>query len=443
MRLLWMCALLPGLLAAQGRAPAKSAAPAKFPVSNITVEGNRAFTRDQILAIAGLKTGQLAGKPEFEAARDRLVASGAFENVSYRFAAGSGGQGYAATFTVAEIEQVYTVLFEDLHVWPKDLEAALEKKDPLFAHDKLPATQPVIERYSKWIQEYLATQGYQEKVAGSVAPTAGGEYAIIFRPAGNRPSVAQVTFEGNQVIPQNVLREAVAGVGVGSTYSEDSFRQVLNASIRPLYERRGRVRVLFPGLRTERADDVNGLHVFVTVDEGASYEMGKLTIVGSTPIAAEKLLKSVEIKTGDVANLDKVNEGAEAIRKEVRRAGYMDAHVASDRKIDDAKKAVDVMLRVDAGPLYTMGKVEFVGLDLNSEAEMKRSWGLPAGKPYNPDYADGFLKRIREGGYFDNLGETKSAVHMNADHSVDVTLTFKGGNTDGRGGPGGRGGRAY
>ena len=37
------------------------------------------------------------------------------------------------------------------------------------------------------------------------------QFVILFRPARDLPAVAQVTFEGNKVVPQNVLREAVAG----------------------------------------------------------------------------------------------------------------------------------------------------------------------------------------------------------------------------------------
>ena len=55
----------------------------------LTVEGNRNYTREQVLAVAGLKVGQLAGKPEFEAARDRLTASGVFETVGYKFEPGA------------------------------------------------------------------------------------------------------------------------------------------------------------------------------------------------------------------------------------------------------------------------------------------------------------------------------------------------------------------
>src|SRR4051812_24538635 len=211
---------------APATAPAKAAGnPSRWPIESLVVEGNRSFTRDQVIAISGLKVGQTAGRADFDAARDRLVASGAFETVSYRFVPATRGEGYAATLQVSEVEQVYPVEFEELHVSSKDLREFLANKDPLFAASKLPATQPVLARYAQWIQEYLAGKGTQEKIIGTVGPSGAGEYTVTFRPARNRPSVAQVTFEGNQVIPQNVLRESIAGAGIGAAYSEDSFRQ--------------------------------------------------------------------------------------------------------------------------------------------------------------------------------------------------------------------------
>src|SRR4029077_11014882 len=73
--------------AATKAAPKKAPAPdpAKWPIESLRVEGNHNYTREQVLAVAGVKVGQMAGKPEFDAARDRLVSSGAFETVGYRF----------------------------------------------------------------------------------------------------------------------------------------------------------------------------------------------------------------------------------------------------------------------------------------------------------------------------------------------------------------------
>src|SRR4051794_5239695 len=124
---------------------AAPAAPQKRALASIAVEGNKLFTREQVLAVSGLKVGQPAAKPEFEAARDRLVVSGAFESVSYRYAAAAGGEGIAATLEVAEVEQVYPVDFQDLHVSSLELDSALKAKDPLYSREKLPATKPVLD----------------------------------------------------------------------------------------------------------------------------------------------------------------------------------------------------------------------------------------------------------------------------------------------------------
>jgi len=412
----------------------------RWPIASLTVEGNRSYSTAQVLAVAGLKVGQTAGKSDFEAARDRLVACGAFETVSYKFGQTPKGEGIAGVLQVAEVEQVYLVDFQDLHVSSLDLDAYLRAKDPIYSRERLPATQPVIERYRKWIEAYLASKGIEEKIAGMVAPSAEGGYSIVFRPSRPLPTVAQVTFEGNQTITQDKLREAIAG-GVGAEYTEDTFRQVLNSAIRPLYEKQGFMRVAFTELRTEPAKDVNGVHVFVTVHEGLSYEMGKVSIEGATPLAPEALLKAGEFKAGEAANVDKIAEGVEKVRKAVWRAGYLDAAVRSERRIDEGKKLVNVALRVEAGAQYTMGRVTFAGLDLNGEAEMKRIWALAEGKPFNPEYPNIFLERVRQRGLFDNLGQTKADTKVNAkSHVVDVTLTF-GGAPPAPAGRGRRGGR--
>src|SRR5438105_7316849 len=96
---------------AQSSRPPAQKAPDKWPIQTITIEGNRIFTRDQVLAVAGLKIGQLAGKPEFDAAHDRLVDSGAFDRVDYKFEPGPDKQGFVATFQVTEAQPAFPLRF--------------------------------------------------------------------------------------------------------------------------------------------------------------------------------------------------------------------------------------------------------------------------------------------------------------------------------------------
>jgi outer membrane protein insertion porin family len=426
-RLLPILMLAAGCGFAQTKAAAQTAgstAPAaRWPIESLRVEGNHTYGTEQILAIAGLKVGQVAGKPEFEAARKRLTDTGAFETVGYKFTPGSA-KGYAALIQVQEVQQAYPAEFENLHVSERDLRAALREKDPLFASGKVAATQPAFERYKNWVEEFVAAKGQPEKIAAGVAPISTGEFAVVFRPAHSLPAVALVTFRGNHVVPSNVLHDAMIA-GIGAEYTEDRFREILNSAIRPIYEARGRMRVKFTELHTEPTKDVLGLHVFVTIDEGRSYTMGKVSIEGAAPVEAADLLRDIDVKTGDVANFDKVDQGLETMRKALRREGYLNAKITADRVVDDGHESVDAVVHVEAGPQFTMGKLTVAGLDLEGEAEVFRIWTMKMGKPFNPEYPDYFLGVIRQQNLFEHLGKTTAEVKINdKTHTGDVRLVF-------------------
>jgi len=85
------------------------------------------------------------------------------------------------------------------------------------------------------------------------------------------------------------------------------------------------------------------------------------------------------------------------------------------------------VLHVDPGPTYTFRTLTLKGLDVISEPVIRKMWGMPAGHAYNVDYPDRFLKVVREEGILDNLGKTDSEAKVDeAEHVVDVTLTFNG-----------------
>src|SRR5215467_11113476 len=156
-------------------------APQKWPIESLTVEGLKNYTQQQALAVTGLKVGQLAGAPDFEAARDRLLASGVFETAGYRFAPAIGSNGYAASFQVVEVEPVYPVRLEALPAPDAEIEAWLRKKDPFFGA-KIAATEAILKRDAGAIEAYLATRGHKDKVEGKVVPDSPEQFSIVFRP---------------------------------------------------------------------------------------------------------------------------------------------------------------------------------------------------------------------------------------------------------------------
>lgn len=434
MKLFVILAVLAACAPAQTRAGRVSKStttppPNKWPIQTITVEGNRVFPTAAILTVAGLKVGQLAGEPEFEAARDRLTATGAFETVGYKFAPSSDGKGFHASFQVTETTSIYPVKFEDLGLPDAEISAALTKRDPLFSTANFPASQATLARDAAWVEELLAARGVRLKgqpvdVIATIS-NIDGKLVALFHPDIALPPVATISFEGNKLIPGSALRSAIAVGGIGTPYTERNFRKILESTIRPLYEARGRMRVSFPQVRAVDDPEVKGVHVTVTVDEGDVYTLSDVSVAKPTPVAETQLLHEANIKTGDIANFDLISAGLDRIKAAVLRAGYLDAKITMDRNFDDAKRTAAIIFHVDAGPLYSMGKLIVKGLDSEGEAEIKRLWKLKFGDAYNPEYADRFFTGIREQNIFDHLGKTHSETKIDPKtHAVDVTLTF-------------------
>lgn len=396
----------------------------EFPIASLAVEGNSSYSEKAVIDASGLKIGEGANKQRFEDARDRLLVTGAFDSVGYRYFNAADGKSYDAVFQITEAIPVYPFRFDDLPASPKELEDLLKSHDPLYG-SKIPATKPKIELYQKIVQDYLtAKKGFTGTVAGKVEADAPEKLAIVFRPAGSLPAISDVSFTGNSTIPSTMLKPAINGVAIGIPFNESRFRQLLDSSIKPLYEARGRLRVKFPVVKAEPSKEVKGIDILVTVDEGAVYNLGDIEIQGKD-LPLKELNRAADFKPGDVANMTLVNEGVDRIRNYLRHQGYIMALPTPQRQLDDTKKVLNLLIDVEKGPQYTFRSLKIEGLDIESEPVIRKMWGMEEGKPYNPDYPKVFLTRVREQEIFENLGETRSAQRLDeAAKTADVTLIF-------------------
>lgn len=415
--------ILLGALALSGAAQAPEET-AKFPIESLSIRGNLHYSDEQVIAVSGLRLGLEANKETFEEAQRKLVASGAFESVAFQYAPSASGNGYDAVLEVAEIDQIYPIRFANIDEPENGLREWLRSQEPLFG-DSIPGTDELIARFAGHIEKYLESRGKGEEIQGGVTMDRPGEMYILFHPAGALPVVAEVDFTGNEVLPTGMLREAMQGVAIGSRFTEGRFRLLLDSSVRPLYEARGRVAVAFPNFTTERArGDVNGLRVTVEVVEGDSYDFGRVTVDGTASMN-QRLLEAAGLKEGDLANFRQVYLAVERINEAMGADGYMKTATEVERRLDEEKKIVDLVLHVNPGPQYRFGKLFIEGLDINAEHEARRIWGLTEGSTFQGGYPDFYLKTITEQGVFDNLRETRSRIDVHDDTlTVDVTLIF-------------------
>jgi outer membrane protein insertion porin family len=406
------------------KAPAADAATAWI-LESLTVKGAKSLPIEQILAVSGLKAGQKAGQAEFEAGRDRLLATGHFETVGYKFEPVPGKMTIAGWFDVVEVAESFPWRLEELPITPEEFTKALQAADPL-AGAKLPGTEIMLKKYVQALQSALAEKKVTTPVMALTEPSRSKEMVITFKAKVVLPSIATVDFGGAKALKATDLTRAIANTAIGSPYSETRFREYLANVVKPMYDAVGRLKATFPSVSTKPAPDVRGVKVIVTVDEGPVYKLGEVEVTGA-PLSIRQVQKTGDFKTGEPANFTEIEAGVAAILQELKNSGYLKPSYKLERKLNEPEKTVDVAVAITAGEKYTFGKLTVEGLDIHTEPVIRKMWAMKEGDAYNDSYPKIFLEQVRTGGVFDNLGETRPAAKVDdAKRVVDVTLVFKG-----------------
>ncbi len=403
-----------------------SAGPKTAPLVEVKVVGNRNYEVAAIIAASGLRIGQQMAESDFEPARERLMASGGFETIGYRYAPSPDNKGYVLTFEVLEIERTLPVRFEDLPAPNAELQKVLKEKEPLLGGERAPGHQAVLDRFAGILTDYLAkTKSYKETVVAKVSADVPGELYVLFRPAKSRMRVAQIAFEGNQLLDAAFLGNAFSIVAIGVEFKEDTIRKLLDNAVKPHYQARGYLGVTFPKIATSPMKGVDGVAVTIQVNESKPYKYANLRGVG-TGLSNKETLSIAGLKTGDIANYDNVKEAAEKLVARMQREGYMRSKATYEGKTNDDAFTVDVTFKTEPGSQYVFGKLNIQGLDLHGEPAIRKMWGLKAGKPFNVDYPQKFLDEVKGQGLFDGLQKTGFTNKIDDKAlTVDVTLLFR------------------
>jgi outer membrane protein assembly factor BamA len=412
----------------QAASTAQSAQPEKrWPLREIRVQGMKLITPQQVVEMSGLKVGMLAGTEEFDAARERVYASGCFDLVSYAFEPAQGG-GIFVTFEIRDVEQRGPWRLDRLPIDPKAFAARAAKTLQGFGAE-IPMTEIYTKRMSELAEAMLKEKGVTETVIAKFEAGMKDGIVAVIQPKTTPPNIAQVLFVGARAVPPQELQRAILEIAVGSPWNEDLFRIFLENAVRAVYDSQGRLRAKFPTITTEPSKTSKGVVVTVTVDEGPIYKLGKLVINGA-PLPEEEVnqLGGDAFKNDVPVNLSVVGTAMVKVLARLSEIGYLKASYHALKIIHDDTKTADLTIEVEPGAEYKMGRLDIAGLDIESEPPIRKMWALKLGEPYRKGYAEHFLTQIREQRILDFLGETHSDVKLDDSKAeVNVKLTFKGG----------------
>ncbi|HEX4747975.1 MAG TPA: POTRA domain-containing protein [Bryobacteraceae bacterium] len=407
------------------------AAPEKSPppgiLHSVTFKGNSRYSTEEILGETGLHVGQKVSSAVLEQARTKLQATELFNGVAFNFRfSGTVPPEYDVVYDVQENDQVFPMHFERLNTSPDAIRAYLKTHVPFYS-DKIPGTAAVLNRYIAAVQDFVHQSNPSLKVKASVSNDDPAQLAVLFTPDVPPPTISQVQVSGNVGVDTGTILRAVNQVAIGVPVTDARLKEILDGTMRPVFAAKGYAAVTFPKVETVPAPTNQGVILKVTIQDGPVFKFGAIHFHG-TGLSPDDIRASIPFKPGQLFNGDSVDNFRVDMMHKMRRKGLLDASVTTEAQSNDANKTVDVTYNLVPGETYNFNKLDVKGLDASTQPVIEKLWGEKAGKPFNPDYPDFFLKKVEEQGLFDHLADTHADFTADAStHDVVVHLYFKGG----------------
>lgn len=377
-----------------------------------------------VMRVLGLELEQPVRSEDLERARDRLLATGCFETVGWRYEL-LPPRAVTVTFDIGEPPQFLPWMLDRVPVTREEFAARASQEFPLL-RETMPPSETVLEKLSAILAKLAEGKGMREPMAGRVMLVGKDQLTIVLGPKAPPPNIADVHFTGTKALRAEYLRKQMIQLAIGTPFFEPNFRFLLDSQVRPYYDAVGRLRAAWKRIAAEKAEGIFGVVVTVEVDEGPVYKLEKIEVRG-TPFSAEEIQEIGQFRTGETAAMSDIGQGVERILARLREKGHMKASYKALRRIHDDRQSVELFVDVDPGPVYTMGRLQIRGLDLESEPVIRKLWAIRPGEPYRGGYAESFVQRVREMDLFDFLSEIRQEVKVDeASQTVDVTLTFVG-----------------
>lgn len=369
--------------------------PKRMPLSKIEFSGLQQRTQDEAIAASGLQVGQPVDIPTLDAAAQRLLDSGLFKKLSYRYRITSGQA--IVTFQVEEDKgAVLPVVFDNfVRFSDEELLNAVRQHVPSFNGT---APDAAIDGITKALQQLLQ----ERKVPGRVEymPSVNqstGKSEHVFSIEGMNLPICTLHFSGATAIQESELMKNSQPL-IASDYTRSFVHSFAQANLVPIYRERGYLRVKFNPPTAKLETDAgskckDGVTVSLPVEEGSVYSWDKGEWNGNAALSVQELEAALGMKTGELANGLKIDKGMGSVREAYGRKGYLAARVKPVPAFEGANQRVTYHIDINEGSQYRMGMLTISGLSESTANRLKGKWKLQPGDVYDASYLKEFIKK--------------------------------------------------
>ena len=403
------------LLFVQGPAPAQTTI-----IKELVFVGNAQVSAEKIRRVLNIKDGSDYDEAKIRDALKRLFATKQFSDIKAYREDTSSPDSVRVVVRVTEYPKVEAVKYEgNEHVDKEDLDKVVVSRKGTFVR----AAQ--LGKDKDAITEVYKEKGYYgAAVSDSLMRDAKTRDLVLVYviDEGEKVSVKHVDFFGVKALDTDDLRGIMQTKEDrwyrGGDFKPKEFEQD-EEQISMLYRSRGFLDAQIKDKELVFSDDGKNLDIFVTVEEGRQYEVGKLTWKGNELFADTVVAKLITLDKGEVFDDLKFTEIQYNINSLYWDRGYIYSSVSPLRTVRDG--VIDVEFEITEGNPAHVHEIKIAGNSKTYEEVIRRELVMVPGDIFQLPRLRRSMREVYNLGFF-NGPPQHNISRANEAGDIDITL---------------------
>jgi outer membrane protein assembly factor BamA len=326
-----------------------------FLAKTIHFKGDPEYSDQELMAAAGLKSGIVMDSAGMNGYAKRLLDSGVFDNVAYRF------DGEDLTFILTPDPTLYPVRLENLPFTPgPELDAELHARCPLY-HGRVPSEGGLLNDVRQAFEAMLAAEGVHAGVAAAPYNSPKDRTkitAISFTITAPFVRLGPVRIEGASMALLPRLH-AMTSVAAPPAFDSQKTAAGLERSFVTFYLDQGfaavKVHAARSGALVTTADAIL-VPYSVTIQEGRLYKIASIH-VPSGALVTQQEADTIVASPGKRTMGEALQTVLSLIDERYKSKGYLDLSVNYHPSLNDLAGTVVYTVDIAPGPVYRVPSV--------------------------------------------------------------------------------------
>ena len=395
-------------------------------VSRIDVNGNQRMDAESVRILSDVKVGDNVGAERTNQIAKKLQESGYFSSVNVRMS----GNVLKIDITEAPTVNMVTIEGND-KVDTDDLKKELRLK-ARSSYDESVIGADV----QRMLTIYQRNGFFGTKIEPKKIDLGDNRVNVVYEITEGHPTyITDIDFQGNKKFSDRTLRGEILSrehawwrfMTQFDVFDEDRIlydQQML----RQFYMRNGYVDVQITDANGVFTPDRQYYSVVFTIDEGEKYNFGEIKIENPfQDVPDDELYDVVAFDTGDVYNIDLVDETISKMRGAVADHGYAFINVEPVPTKNDEKRTIDMVFKIQKTNRIYLNNINILGNVRTFDSVIEQLIPMRSGDPFSLQTIEQGRQNLMRTRYFKDVqmvpNRIADANMMNLDIQVEEQPT--------------------